>query len=76
MTTIGMLWYDNSKQPLEIKIKLAAAYYFGKYGKHIRSVCVNPADFAETAIDGIRVVASAYVQRNHLYVLENEETNE
>ncbi len=41
---IGMLWFDNdSKTPLEEKIRKAADYYRQKYGRSPNLCMVNPA---------------------------------
>ena len=70
---IGMLWYDNSKDSLSVKIERATAYYLEKYGKQTRSVFVNPSDFSDEPIDGVRLVSSKQVLRNHLWLTESDD---
>lgn len=43
----GMLWFDDSKQPLKEKMALAAKYYSEKYGQAPTLCFVHPS-----ALDG------------------------
>jgi hypothetical protein len=38
-----MLWFDNSKDSLQVKIEKAADYYFKKYGRKPDLVLVHPS---------------------------------
>ena len=39
----GMLWFDNSKTPLDIKIQKAMDYYHKKYGRTPDLCLVHPS---------------------------------
>lgn len=39
----GMLWFDNSKDLLSIKIQKAVDYYIKKYGRNPDLVLVHPS---------------------------------
>lgn len=44
----GMMWFDdNPKTPLTAKVRQAAEYFRGKYGKSPDLCLVNPAMLAE-----------------------------
>lgn len=66
----GMLWYDNSKDPLTKKIERAAAYYLSKYGKATNTVVVHPLDVDDSQVPGVAIVPSHECQRHHLLVSE------
>lgn len=44
----GMLWFDNSKDLLSIKIQKAFDYYHKKYGRMPDLVLVHPSMMEET----------------------------
>lgn len=71
---IGLLWYDNSKDPLSQKVERAAAYYLKKYGKQTRLVYVNPSETIDQTIENIRIAFSNQVLPNHFYVIEEDKT--
>lgn len=66
----GMLWFDNSKDPLEKKIERAAAYYQRKYAKTVRTVVIHPQDVEDCTIPGISIHPSGECLRHHLLVSE------
>lgn len=43
----GMLWFDNSKSLLSVKIQQAVDYYFKKYGRRPDLVLVHPSMLEE-----------------------------
>jgi hypothetical protein len=67
---IGMLWFDNSKDPLEKKILRAAAYYLAKYGMDVNTVIVHPLDLDDSQVPGVAIIPSHECQRHHLLVSE------
>jgi hypothetical protein len=66
----GMLWLDNSKDPLAKKIERAVAYYQNKYAKTVRTVIIHPQDAEDCTIPGISIHPSRECQRHHLLVSE------
>ena len=66
----GMLWYDNSPDPLEKKIFRAQVYYLEKYGKDVNTVIVHPLDLDDSQVPGVAIVPSRECQRHHLLVSE------
>lgn len=70
----GLLWFDNSKDLLAVKIERAAAYYLEKYGKDVNTVLVNPLDMDDSQVHGITIVPSRECQRHHILV-SDEQTN-
>ena len=69
---IGMLWFDNSNDQLETKIKRAVAYYQSKYAKVVHTVVVNPMDAEDCTFPGISIHPSRECLRHHLLVSEEE----
>lgn len=64
-----MMWHDNAeKKPMSTKILEAAKYYAGKYGAVPNAAIVNPSDFRDINVEGIRVVAKLTVQRNYVLI--------
>jgi hypothetical protein len=72
----GMLWFDEDKgRRLTEKVREACGYYEGKYGQKPNQ-CVVHADMlegGELEIEGVRVIGSKKMQRNHLWVGWSEE---
>lgn len=70
MTTV-MLWFDDSKDTLSVKIQRAAAYYQKKYG-HAAELClVHPSALKDQKIDeltGITVRPYRSVLPGHLWI--------
>lgn len=67
---IGMMWLDDSKDPLEQKILRAAQYYAKKYGKDVRKCYVPIGSEAPPKIGEIRVLPSRLILKHHLWLLE------
>lgn len=66
---VGMLWFDSSKDSLEIKISRATTYYLNKYDRQPNRVyvwkdCPDP----ETEIPGVEVHKSPSILRNHFWI--------
>lgn len=57
----GMMWFDgDSKKPLGVKIREAAAYYRTKYGRDANYCEVNTNAFTDvTAMDDDRIIFAA-----------------
>jgi hypothetical protein len=70
----GILWFDNSKSPLLIKIESAFKYYVKKYGRKPTLVLVHPSMLnglpTDTApeIDGAPVRPYRPVLPGHIWV--------
>ena len=68
MLKIGMLWYDNSEDPLALRIQRAAEYYITKYGQAPNCCHVEANAASPESVGGIAVVKSSRVLRNHLWM--------
>ena len=64
---IGLSWFDNSKDPIETKIKRAIVFYHIKYGK-CNMVWINPSMPTPEPISGIRVETSRSILPNHFWI--------
>lgn len=65
----GILWLDDSSQPLAKKIGDAANCYRSRFGAPATLCYANPNDLAEpTVIGAIRVEPRRNVPRNHYLV--------
>ena len=58
----GMLWFDNSTNTLENKIKKAAEYYTKKYGLKPNLCLVHPSMGEKTEFDGIQGIQGIQVR--------------
>ena len=67
MTTY-LLWFDNSKNPISVKIALAARRYQEKFGQRPNVCLLNKNQFYDQPIDGFEVKPSPYVLKNHFMV--------
>lgn len=67
---IGMLWFDNSKTPLEARMKRAADYYQNKYGMVANTAVVSPGEIeGETVeIDGVKTTANMAIAPKHIWI--------
>lgn len=65
--TTGMLWFDNSKLPLEDKIKKAATYYEKKYGTKPEICMVHPK-MGEANVEGLEILPYRPVLPGHLWI--------
>lgn len=61
----GMLWFNNSQQTLEHKIKGAVDYYQKKYGCKPNLVMVHPSMLDATAPDGMRFESDGLTIRSY-----------
>lgn len=52
--TSGLLWFDNSKDTLAVKVQKAAAYYAQKYGRKAELCLVNPAMMTGQKMDNMK----------------------
>jgi len=69
---VGMLWFDGEDhQEMPVRVRAAASYYRGKYGR-VPNVCfVHPSMLAERSaesVDGVDIRPSAAVLRGHLWM--------
>lgn len=66
----GMLWFDNSKESLESKIKKAMAYYENKYGTKPNECLVHPNTLINEAlkIDGVSIRSYRPVLPGHIWI--------
>lgn len=66
----GMLWFDDSKSSLDIKIKKAMEYYYKKYGRKPDLCLVHPIMLKDTTVDEDQITVRAYrpVLPGHIWV--------
>ena len=75
----GMLWFDNTKTDLAVKVQKAAAYYLKKYGRKPEICLVHPSLFSSGSgspgaggetqeVDGVTVRPNRIVLPGHLWV--------
>jgi hypothetical protein len=79
----GMLWFDNSKNPLSVKIQKAMDYYEKKYGRKPDLCLVNPSMMGlpqegnPVDIQGLNVRAYRPVLPGHIWIgIEDKEVTE
>ena len=65
---IGMLWFDNSTQPLEEKVNRAAEYYRNKHGRMANTCYINKADGQPGKVAGVELRTSDQVMRGHFWM--------
>jgi hypothetical protein len=78
----GLLWFDDSKESLEVKVKKAVEYYFNKYHRHPNLCLVHPSsmdgnwpqNIVEMAGSTVTVRAYRPVLPGHLWIGIEEET--
>jgi hypothetical protein len=69
---VGMLWFDGEDhKEMHGRVRAAASYYRGKYGR-VPNVCfVHPSMLAgpnAVSVDGVDVRPSAAVLRGHIWM--------
>lgn len=68
----GMLWLDNSKAALNVKIQKAVEYYQNKYGRTPDLVLVHPSMLVGSVhlslIDGLSIRPYRPVLPGHIWV--------
>jgi hypothetical protein len=72
---IGMLWFDNSGNPLSEKVERAVTYYVSKYGES-PTVCVVHTDSLnghKSPMEGLELRESQRVMPDHFWVGVEEE---
>jgi hypothetical protein len=73
----GMLWFDNSQSPLDVKIDKAIDYYTQKYGRAPDLCLVHPSMIQNTSlIDLMKVRVRPYrpVLPGHIWIgIEDKE---
>jgi hypothetical protein len=75
---IGLLWFDDSKDPLADKVRRAAQRYTQKHG-HPPTVChihQNGDGDTPPAVDGIKIVQEPNILPHHFWVGVEEETQQ
>jgi hypothetical protein len=66
----GMLWFDDSDQPLKSKIKRAVTYYQQKYEKQPNLCVVHPTMIpdGETIVEKVEVRPATAVMPHHYWI--------
>ena len=66
----GMLWFDDSKDTLEVKIKKALAYYKNKYNQTPNECLVHPSLLKDEKIEipGLSVRGYRPVLPGHIWL--------
>lgn len=78
----GMLWFDNSKTPLPVKIQKAADYYHKKYGRYPDLCLIHPIMFeqgqGEFTIEILKINVRPYrpVLPGHIWVGIEDKTDD
>lgn len=67
---VGMLWLDDDrKRPLDEKVKLAAEYYLGKYGRKPNCCLVSHQSVKESIHVGkINIIPDQTISPNHFLI--------
>jgi hypothetical protein len=73
---IGLLWFDDSEEPLEAKVRRAAARYRQKYGHPPNTCHVHPNGDTPASVDGITIVQQRNVLPHHFWMGAEEEGKE
>jgi len=74
---IGMLWFDNSKSLLSVKVQRATEYYTKKYGKSPDLCLVHPSMLDETTTLGeITIRPYRPVLPGHIWIGVDDETSQ
>lgn len=76
--TTGMLWFDNSKDPLEAKIEQARVYYQKKYGQTPNECLVHPSMLTTDGtptIHGITIKPYRPVLPGYIWIGMSEKEN-
>lgn len=65
----GLLWYDASSNPIEVKIADAAKRYLDKFGIKPNTCFVNDKDYAPGAsIPHLNVAPKRTILPNHVWI--------
>lgn len=73
----GWLFYDDTHMlTLADKVRIAAAHYQQKYG-HAPDVCyIHPVAEHEANVDGIKIVPSEGIIKNHFWLANEDRRKE
>jgi len=68
--SIGMMWFDNSKDDLPTKLDRAVAYYRGKYQQVPNKCYVHKSMMKKRRgkINGMNIIASPIILNNHIWI--------
>lgn len=73
---IGMMWFDNSKDDLAIKVRRAADYYRAKYGPTPNFCGIFPqATPAPAFVGDVAILETRQVLPNHFWIGVRTEAN-
>ncbi|MBE3040481.1 MAG: hypothetical protein IMZ62_16920 [Chloroflexi bacterium] len=73
---VGMLWFDNSKDSFEERVRRAAQYYCKKYGKEVTVVEVPVYEITVGRIvDRLVVVPCKSLLPHHMILFDCERDN-
>ncbi len=66
----GMLWFDDSKEPLLNKIQKGVEYYVKKYGRQPDLVLVHPNTLKDVKLDESKITIRPYrpVLPGHIWI--------
>ena len=66
----GMLWFDDSKTTLKIKIQKATEYYRKKYGRVPDLCLVHPSMLKDTNVEEEKITVRPYrpVLPGHIWI--------
>jgi hypothetical protein len=66
----GMLWFDDSKTTLQIKIQKATEYYRKKYGRVPDLCLVHPSMLKDTNVEEEKITVRPYrpVLPGHIWI--------
>lgn len=67
-TTLGLLWYDNSKAPLAAKLAPAIARHRERLGTRPTVCFVNTAQANGELVNGLRIEPRGNVLPNHFWL--------
>lgn len=65
----GLLWFDGNKSTSTLrKILNAKKRYVEKYGVEPNVCFVNPVDFKDIQINGMKVKSKVTIMKNHIWL--------
>jgi len=78
MMQIGLLWYDNGNSELPLKVSQAVKRYRERFGVEPNVCYVPPENLpeGEQQVAGVAVRASSRILRHHLWVGQEQLTQE
>lgn len=73
---VGMLWFDNSKEPLETRVWRAAQYYNKKFGKEALVVEVPIYEIPEVRmVDRLVAIPCKSLLPHHMILFDCDRNN-